>query len=116
MHLEHGFIHRRISLFATRRYRPEEVLVLMRGVTPPIWLVFCSHRVLLSSTDARSLAAELVAIYHNDLVDLPPDDGWAEDTARAEEEARAHMEAESSSDEEYVTSDEDLVYEREFYI
>lgn len=116
MHLEHGPNRRVIPLQGTQRYRPEEVCALMAGVTRPIWIVLAGQRMRLSTVSTRRLAATLVSVYHNDLVDLPPDDGWAEDTARAEEEARAHMEAESSSDEEYVTSDEDLVYEHEVYI
>jgi hypothetical protein len=119
--LRHSLNHLLIPLSRSYRYLPEEILSMLPRFLPPYWLYVDGTSIALPSCDAQWVACQAVSAYHNGVVTtVPPDDGFASDMAEREAQVRAHLENQSGSDTadsaDYVTSDEDLVYEREFYL
>jgi len=68
------------------------------------------------STQEFDLALNAAARYHNQISYNAPARHDEAETEQIEERVRLHMEAPSSDEEDYVTSEEDLVYEDQFYI
>ena len=119
MQLLHHWCHRIVTLSGTRRYLPEELEAMCRRLSPPFWIRVEGTIIRIRDQSQMSLAYQLCAAYHNGIVqNVPHDDGAEKETEEMERRAQQHMEAESSSEDEadYLTEEEDMVYDREFYI
>lgn len=92
---------------ATRLYHPEQIWRIVYRLHhngSPLFLQVENHRIPLGVQDLR-LASSVTASYHNQIAyNVPPSDGWAEETAYMEAMAVRHMEASSSEDSHEDTS------------
>ena len=119
MELLHHWSHRVITLSSTRRYLPEEIEALCVRKSPPFWLRVEGTMIRIQDSSQMPLVYRICAAHHNGIVqNVPQDDGWTKETEEMESRAREHMEAELTTEDEsdYVTEEEDMVYDREFYI
>ena len=118
MKLHYSWSKRAFRLSSTARAIPEQLLARAERVSGPYWLSVegVYHRVLPGPQLA--LACELAASYHNSIsYNAPADDGFARDMAQRELRVINRMlEAPDESDTDSVTSAEDQIFEREFYI
>lgn len=115
MKLHYSWSKRAFRLSSTTRAIPEQLLARAERVSGPYWISVegVYHRVLRGSQLA--LACEIVASYHNSVsYNAPVDDGFARDMEQRE--LRLLLEPPVESDTDSVTSAEDMVYDREFYI
>lgn len=109
----HGWGKRPLELQNTRMYWPEELARMCSRRTGPFWLEVEGRQIQLREEE-YDLALQVAAQYHNVISrDAPM---RSEDTEFLEERARLHMEESSSDEDNYVTSDEDLIYETYAYI
>jgi len=85
---------RQLRLYATRHYVGSDILWRLQSLAnrnQPLFLQVENVRIPLARGDLR-LAAEASAAYHNEICyNVPPDDGWADETARMEHDAEQHM-------------------------
>ena len=117
MLLSHTWGRRPVRLSSTRHYYPEEVNAVRRRHTPPYWLTVEGEHIPLEGEGQVNLACQAVSAYHNYVAyNVPPDDGFTQEMKALDRECQEHMEASSSEDESEVLSEEDLVYEKEFYL
>lgn len=113
--IAHGWNRRPFDMSATRTYLPEEVMEWAENVCMPYWVLVDSQAIMFAS-ESLALMCEIVSTCHNSIAyNAQPDDGFTDLMQSIQDEVAEHMEAESSSDDEYVTSDEDLVYEEQAY-
>ena len=115
MKLHYSWSKRAFRLSSTTRAIPEQLLARAERVSGPYWISVegVYHRVLRGSQLA--LACEIVASYHNSVAyNAPVDDGFARDMEQRE--LRLILEPPVESDTDSVTSADDMVYDREFYI
>lgn len=107
-----------VRLYSTRRYMPEEIRDMCRRINPPLWLNVGDGFIPLDNEQSVLFACQVCAHHHNSIsYNVPPDDGFSRDMAEREARMQEHMEEESSSDDDdVVTEEQDMVYEKEFYI
>ena len=108
-----GHPPRPLRLYATRRYTWDEIhwrLQSLANRRQLLWIQVENTVIGLGGGDLR-LAAELSAAYHNEIsYNAPPDDGWADETARMQEAAEQHMRDPPSDD-----SDDNNMAEEQFF-
>jgi len=109
----HGWGRQALPLSNARGYYPEELARLCSRRLAPFWLEVAGRPFQLAEQE-YDLALRVAAQYHNATTRNEP--GGDEEAEGMEERARTHMEAPDSDPEEYVASDEDLVYEKHFYM
>jgi hypothetical protein len=101
MRILFGHRPRPVRMTATRAYHPEQLWDVVHRLHrngAPLYLQVENHRIPLGAQDLR-LAVSVAVSYHNQLAyNVPPPDGWAEETVRMEQAALRHMEAPSSDD------------------
>jgi hypothetical protein len=101
MRILFGAKPRPIRMSSTRLYYPEQmwgVVYRLHRNGAPLFLQVENQLIPLGPQDLR-LAVSVAVAYHNQIAyNVPPPDGWAEETARMEETALRHMEASSSED------------------
>ena len=101
MRILYGHRARPVTMSATRLYHPEQLWRVVHRLHrngAQLFLQVENHRIPLAPQDLR-LATSVAVSYHNQIAyNVPPSDGWAEDTARMEEMAARHMDAPSSDD------------------
>jgi hypothetical protein len=115
MHLAYGWHRTPLHLDRNHNYIPEELEDMLRRHQAPHWLIVEGGPIRLILPSWVTLACRVVCLDHNAYA-LVDDDGFVVDMARRELAIEAHMRADSSSDDESVTSNEDMVYEREVYM
>ena len=90
----YGHPPRPLRLYSTTRYTGMSILWRLQSLCnrhQPLYMEVENTRHLLRPCELR-LAAEMAASYHNQICyNLPPDDGWADETACMEEAAEQHM-------------------------
>lgn len=94
MRLWYGHPARPMRMSAAGRCHPCRLLARLRSLSArdqQIWLQVENEMHALAPCEL-SLAAEIAASYHNQICyNVPPDDGWQEETEAMEARAEAHM-------------------------
>lgn len=110
----HGWGRKPLSLSNTRKYWPEELARQCSRQQSPYWLEFDGMHIQLRESDF-DLAVQLAAQYHNVSSYNAPDRTHEIHDELFEERVLKGMEEEEDTASDYVTSEEDLVYEDQFY-
>jgi hypothetical protein len=120
MQILNRWSERRVVLSSTRRYYPEEIRNLCWRIVGPFWLQVGDTDIPLPDERSLLLACQICAAYHNDLAyNVHTNDNFERDMAEREAIVQARMEEPSSEEDDpndYVTEEEDIVYEKECYI
>lgn len=111
----HGWGRQPLLLSNTRKYWPEELARQCSKKLPPYWLEFDGLNIQLKESDF-DLAVQIAAQYHNNTSYNAPDRTREVHDELFEERVLKGMEDEEDVVSEDVTSEEDLVYEDQFYI
>ena len=115
MQLLYGWGKQALLLSGQCRYTPEFIFEQIQTKRRPYWVRIEGECIQISA-EGLWLAVQLVTMYHNALV-VHSDDGFSARIQEAEERVQAHLDdPNDSSEDDIVTSEDDMVYEREAYI